>query len=597
MSLRLDWTPRALKDLGKLDRSIRARVSASLQRYAQSGVGDIVQLRGVDPPEYRLQGRCLADSISPRPNTGRARHPSHPAARQGLLTARLTNDESTLGDHRPQRSSPSSEPAWPCCGLRTADEVHPTYRTFRAEAMATTFVVELPDQPGAAEAAEEVFAIFRRIDAEMSEWKPTSPLSAVNRQAGGAAAPVPAELRALLHRGVEIGELTGGAFDVTWAALWGLWDFKAAEPRVPEAAEIARRVALIDYRQVEIDDAAGTVRLPRAGMKIGLGGIAKGYALERAAAVLDARGVGSYLLLAGGQVFARGRKGDRPWRVGIRDPRGGPDDSFASLDLTDASASTSGDYESYFMLDGVRYHHILDPRTGMPARGLESATVIAADPTLADALSTALMVLGPRARAGSGGADTGGGGGAGGRERAGDHDRGRRRAADDPAPARRLAVRLVPCSGPALRLPGGGLVRERFQLERIRQRVELRVLVEEDGAEPASVGADQGVGEREPMPGLECGRGQHQALIHVPDDLATRFLEQGQAPVRLVVAGLLAGDVVDFEQGEPGEEGAAAPEHLFDAIGSRLVLDQGEDGGAVEQDGLRSHGAGPDFAP
>ena len=234
--------------------------------------------------------------------------------------------------------------------------------------MATTIAVTLPEGPGSTEAAEEVFAVFRRIDAEMSEWKPTSPLSAVNRQAGGAAAPVPASCGAA-HRGVEIGELTDGAFDVTWAALWGLWDFKAAQPRVPEAAEIARRVALIDYRQVEIDDEAGTVRLPRAGMKIGLGGIAKGYAFERAAAVLDARGLGSYLLLAGGQVFARGRKGDRPWRVGIRDPRGGPDDSFASLDLTDASAPTSGDYESYFMLDGVRYHHILDQCTGMPSRG------------------------------------------------------------------------------------------------------------------------------------------------------------------------------------------------------------------------------------
>ena len=351
---------------------------------------------------------------------------------------------------------------------RTAQpDRHPTgaaqdYRTFRAEAMATTFVVELPDRPGAAEAAEEVFAVFRRIDAEMSEWKPTSPLSAVNRQAGGAAAPVPAELRALLHRGVEIGELTGGAFDVTWAALWGLWDFKAAEPRVPEAAEIARRVALIDYRQVEIDDAAGTVRLPRAGMKIGLGGIAKGYALDRAAAVLDARGVGSYLLLAGGQVFARGRKGDRPWRVGIRDPRGGPDDSFASLDLTDASASTSGDYESYFMLDGVRYHHILDPRTGMPARGLESATVIAADATLADALSTALMVLGPERGLALAERTPGVEAVLVDAERAGDHHRRRRRAAGDPAPARRLALTRVAaeqdrlrrngaCPGPALR--------------------------------------------------------------------------------------------------------------------------------------------------
>jgi len=123
----------------------------------------------------------------------------------------------------------------------------PAYRTFRAEAMATTFVVTLPDRPGAAEAAEEVFAVFRRIDAEMSEWKATSALSAVNRQAGGEAAPVPAELRALLHRGVQMGELTGGAFDVTWAALWGLWDFKAAEPRVPDPGEVACRVVLVDY--------------------------------------------------------------------------------------------------------------------------------------------------------------------------------------------------------------------------------------------------------------------------------------------------------------------------------------------------------------
>lgn len=275
------------------------------------------------------------------------------------------------------------------------DAAPPSYRTFRADVMATVIAVELPAGPAAAAEAEEVFAVFRRVDAEMSEWKETSPLSAVNRQAGGEAALVPAELRALLHRAVEIGDLTGGAFDVTWAALWGLWDFKAAQPRVPEAAEIARRVALIDCRQVEIDDAAGTVRLPRAGMKIGLGGIAKGYALDRAAAALDARGAKSYLLVAGGQVLARGRKGDRPWRVGIRDPRGGPDDSFASLDVIDASASTSGDYESYFLLDGVRYHHILDPRTGMPSRGLESATVISVDATLADALSTALMVLGP----------------------------------------------------------------------------------------------------------------------------------------------------------------------------------------------------------
>jgi FAD:protein FMN transferase len=271
----------------------------------------------------------------------------------------------------------------------------PDYRVFSAEAMATKVAAELPDGPNAEAQAKAVFAAFRRVDADMNEWKETSPLGAVNRAAGGAAVQVPKDLRRLLHRGIEIGDLTGGAFDVTWASLWGLWDFKSPAPKLPDSAEVARRVALIDYRQIEIDDATGTVRLPRAGMKIGLGGIAKGFALARAAAALDRRGVKSYLLTAGGQVYARGTKGDRPWRVGIRDPRGAPTDLLASLDLTDASASTSGDYESYFILDGVRYHHILDPRTGMPARGLESATVVSPDPTLADALSTALMVLGP----------------------------------------------------------------------------------------------------------------------------------------------------------------------------------------------------------
>lgn len=281
----------------------------------------------------------------------------------------------------PERATPEAAP-------------RPAYRTFRAEVMATTVAVTLPAGPGAEEAAEPVFEVFRRVDAEMSEWKEGSPLAAVNRSAGGVAVRVPEELRSLVRRGVEIGELTGGAFDVTWAALWGLWDFKAAEPRLADPAEIARRVQLVDYRQVEIDDPAGTLRLPRAGMKIGLGGIAKGYALDRAAAALDARGVGSFLLVSGGQVLARGNKGDRPWRVGIRKPRGGPEEYFATVELSDASVSTSGDYESYFVLDGVRYHHILDPRTGMPARGLQSATVVAADATLADALSTALMVMG-----------------------------------------------------------------------------------------------------------------------------------------------------------------------------------------------------------
>lgn len=267
--------------------------------------------------------------------------------------------------------------------------------TFRGEAMATTIAVTLPAGPAAEEHARAVLAVFHQVDARMSEWKETSPLAAVNRAAGVRPVAVPEDLRRVLRRAGEIGEATDGAFDVTWAALWGLWDFKAASPRLPPPAEVARRAALVDFRQLEIDDAAGTVYLPRAGMVLGLGGIAKGHALDRAAAVLAARGVDDYLIAAGGQVLARGDRGGRPWRVGIRDPRGGPDDLFARIEVRDASLSTSGDYESFFVVDGVRYHHILDPRTGWPARGLRSATVVSPDATLADALSTALMALGP----------------------------------------------------------------------------------------------------------------------------------------------------------------------------------------------------------
>lgn len=266
------------------------------------------------------------------------------------------------------------------------------YLTRSAEVMATRLEVVLPR--GHEAAAELVFYVFRRVDAQMSEWKQGSPLATVNRAAGAEAVVVPEDLRSVIQRGLELSRLTEGAFDLTWAALWGVWDFRASQPRIPEASVLRQRVALVDYREVELDDRAGTVRLRRAGMKLGLGGIAKGHALDQVAALLRRSGVPSFMVSAGGQVLVGGRRGDRPWRVGIRHPRGARDEYLAVLHLTDTSASTSGDYEHYFVRDGVRYHHIIDPRTGMPARGLRSATVISRDATLADALSTALMVLG-----------------------------------------------------------------------------------------------------------------------------------------------------------------------------------------------------------
>jgi thiamine biosynthesis lipoprotein len=297
--------------------------------------------------------------------------------------------------------APSQQPGSAERGARTAqpaaaDATPPPMLTFRGEAMSTTVAVTLPASPRAESDAAAVLALFRDLEVQLSEWRPGTPLARVNAAAGGDAVRVPPALLAVVRRGVELGAATDGAFDPSWAALWGLWDFRAQRPRVPSADEVARRAALVDYRQVELDEAAGTLRLPRAGMKIGLGGIAKGYALDRAGELLVRRGVRDFLLVAGGQVLARGSRGGRPWQVGVRDPRGAAGDWFAVLSPGAGSVSTSGDYESWFESGGERYHHILDPHTGWPGRGLRSATVVCAEATLADALSTALMVLGPQ---------------------------------------------------------------------------------------------------------------------------------------------------------------------------------------------------------
>lgn len=269
----------------------------------------------------------------------------------------------------------------------------PAWVEFRSDHMGSTIAVTVPDTPRAPEAGRLVSDTFAEVDEMMSEWKPGSPLTAVNDNAGVGPAVVPPELRALIERSLDLAAATDGAFDPTWAALWGLWDFKADPPSLPDPAEVARRVALVDFRKVRLAD--DTVELPEPGMLIGLGAIAKGYAIDVAAERLRAAGFDDFLILAGGQVYAAGDRGGHPWRVGVRDPRGSPADTIATIELRDASASTSGDYERFFVIDGVRYHHILDPRTGHPARAERAVTVVSHNATTADAISTAMMVVGP----------------------------------------------------------------------------------------------------------------------------------------------------------------------------------------------------------
>jgi len=271
----------------------------------------------------------------------------------------------------------------------------PGWVTLSCEHMATTISVTVPEGERASRAGAIVSETFAEVDAMMSEWKPGSPLAAVNDAAGIAPVAVPGPLLEVIEDGVRIGAASGGAFDITWAALWGVWDFKAEDPRLPDPALIDARRELVDFRRVVIDHGAGTVYLPEKGMKVGLGGIAKGYAIDLAVERLRREGFTDFLLVSGGQVYAGGSRGGRPWRVGVRDPRGELGDLLGTVELEDRGISTSGDYERYFLIDGVRYHHILDPRTGWPSRGARAASVVSPRAMLADAVSTGAMVLGP----------------------------------------------------------------------------------------------------------------------------------------------------------------------------------------------------------
>lgn len=235
---------------------------------------------------------------------------------------------------------------------------------------------------------------IERIEQLMSEWLPESEISRINQNAGANPVPVSKETRRLLELGLRVFDRSKGAFAMTWASLGGLWNFQPAEGElasVPSAAAIAERLPLVDDRKLQLTKAGA--KLETSGMALGLGGIAKGFATDRALAVLDKAGFPNALVFIGGDVAVRGKKGRKPWVVGLQEPRAAG--YFAVLTLDEEAVATSGDYESYIEVDGERYHHILDPRTGAPARGLRSVTVVSKNAAKADAYATAIFVLGP----------------------------------------------------------------------------------------------------------------------------------------------------------------------------------------------------------
>ena len=260
--------------------------------------------------------------------------------------------------------------------------------------MGTRIVVELwSDNKANGEAAVgAVLDEMRRVDAAMSTYKPDSELSKVNAQAATNAVRISQELFDLLATSIEYSQLTGGAFDITYASVGFMYDFRQ---RVrPDEAQIRDALPGINYRHLILDPQARTVKFARGGVRVDLGGIGKGHAVDRGIAVLKARGIEHALVSAGGDSRIIGDRFGKPWVVGIRHPDR-KNEVIARIPLEDAALSTSGDYERYFDEQGVRYHHIIDPKTGRSASKVRSATIIGPTATRTDGLSKTAFVLGP----------------------------------------------------------------------------------------------------------------------------------------------------------------------------------------------------------
>ncbi len=242
---------------------------------------------------------------------------------------------------------------------------------------------------------KEAFAEMERLEGIFSRHIEGSDMDRINRAAGLEWTEVSPEVILVLQKALEFSRLTEGAFDPTVAPLLELWGFGEEEDeRLPSAAEIEEALLLVGYEKVEIDEEGYRVFLAEEGMRLDLGGIAKGFIVDRGQQVIEEWGVKGSFVNAGGDINISGSKPDgEQWKVAVQDPRE-PQKWVAILHLDQGSVATSGDYQRFFEVDGERYHHIIDPESGWPALGVTNATVLASDTLTADALSTVVFVLG-----------------------------------------------------------------------------------------------------------------------------------------------------------------------------------------------------------
>lgn len=237
-------------------------------------------------------------------------------------------------------------------------------------------------------------AEVKRVENLISDWIPTTPVSEINRNAGIKPVKVSDELIALVERALKISALTDGAFDISYASMDKIWKFDGSMKKMPTPEAIKKSVEKIGYKNIIVDHTNSTIFLKNKGMKIGMGGIGQGYIADRIKELLTSKGCTSGVVNVSGDINAWGRQPNgEQWTVGIINPMN-KSKVFATFPLEDSAIETSGSYEKYVTFNGVRYSHIIDPRTGYPATGIVSVSVFAKTTEISDALATGVFVLG-----------------------------------------------------------------------------------------------------------------------------------------------------------------------------------------------------------
>ncbi|MEK6583371.1 MAG: FAD:protein FMN transferase [Nitrospirota bacterium] len=288
------------------------------------------------------------------------------------------------------------------CALPTflSNGCNPSLHIYKRSQLLMGTIVEITvtasDEKKANEAITAAFNEIHRLENIMSTYKPESDISKVNTAAGLHPVKVHKDLILAVKKSLEFADISGGAFNIAIGPAIDLWNITESEV-IPSPAELAAIKPLIDYKNVVVNEKEGTIFLRKKGMRINLGGIGKGFAADYAYNVLRMYGINSGVIAVAGDLRVFGKKPDGTrWNIGITHPRK-KDTAIAKIHLTDLSISTSGDYERFFIKNGVRYHHILSPETLYPSRGFQSVSVLAKDSTTSDALSTAIFAMGPDA--------------------------------------------------------------------------------------------------------------------------------------------------------------------------------------------------------